>query len=337
MAQTRHRAHCRFGAAIHRVGFALALASMLGSTIACAARVAEPPTASSTPPSKPNPQPIIRSVPKHEPRDRAPSPSKVRAARAHLSQGGAGGQELRCGPYLLWTDVREPRRLAACARIGERLDAAYFERYGVRPQGTPRTGIVLFARLADYRAFVHQDGRLAAGYAGFASDADGLVYLHANDPLPRTIATLAHELSHLVERRVFPRGLPPWLSEGLAEGMGQSAREEGFLPLATTPLDDSAIRRLRNALKAQEAGDLARLLGLSRSAFDRGVRSFDYEESALLVRFLASDPRYVERFRAELARLAAGERYEAERFLNGWSGDLKRDLERWIGKPKGRS
>lgn len=314
MAQTRQGAGWWFGGACLAVALAMA----------CSAEVAE------APPPRPTPAPTLRTVPRPEPRDRSPTLSKVRAARAHFSQDGSGGQELRCGPYLLWTDVRDERTLRACAQIGERLDAAYASRYGVRPRGMPRTGIVLFARLADYRSFVQADARLSAGYAGFASAADGLVYLHGSDPRARTISTLAHELTHLVEARVFPRGLPPWLSEGMAEGIGQSAREEGLLPLASTPPDEASLRRLRDAYRSNEAGDLGRLFRASRSEFDRGVRSFDYEESALLVRFLASDARYAARFRTELARLAAGERYQAERFLARERGDLARDFESWL-------
>jgi hypothetical protein len=239
----------------------------------------------------------------------------------------------RCGPYRLTTNSSDPRLLAACKKIGATLDGVYAERFGVTPIGAPAEGIILFGELADYRHYVEEDGRLAAGYAGFASDIDGLVVLHAGSGRKSAITTLAHELTHLVHRRALGTNLPPWLSEGLADAIGYGTTEEGIGPLRGVSGVEALTERLRGALDRGWARPLAELAGLPRSDFDRGVRSFDYEQSALLVRYLLLDPGLAPRFRGYLAAIARGERYDPERLraaLGGpWSG-LEAGLAVWL-------
>lgn len=248
-----------------------------------------------------------------------------------------GGREERCGPYSLLTDAADPELLSACARIGSQLDATFEQRFGVRPAGSPAEAILLFRRHRDYNAFVRTEGRLAAGYAGFTSGS--LVALHAAPPRPEVIQTLAHELTHLVERRAFGPGLPPWLSEGLANALGQTADSTGFGPLAGQNGAEALARRLRQAQQAGEARPFAELAGLPRSAFDRGVRAFDYEQSTLWVRYLLLDPGLSPRFRAYLARLAEGERYETEKLREhlgrSWP-ELEAGFNSWMASRLGK-
>jgi hypothetical protein len=235
----------------------------------------------------------------------------------------------------LWTDSADARLLAACERIGSGLDRAFAGRYGVRPLGTGAEGVLLFADVAGYRAYVKQDGRLAAGYAGFASEVEGLVVLHAGVPRAQTLTTLAHELTHMVERRALGNSLPPWLAEGLADGIGYTATEAGIGELSAVRGIEGQAERLAAAYRAGEAQGLQRLASLPRSRFDRGVRAFDYEQSSLLVRYLLLDPELAPRFRGYLARLGEGERYDAERFRNAlalsWEA-LDRRLQEWVGR-----
>ncbi len=249
----------------------------------------------------------------------------------------AGEREGHCGPYGLTTDSSDSRLLAACETIGATLDGVYAARFGVRPSGPPAEGIVLFRELSTYRAYVSRDGRLAAGYAGFASDFDGLVVLHAGSGRKSAITTLAHELTHLVHRRALGTNLPPWLSEGLADAIGDGATEEGIGPLVGLSGVESQAERLRGALSRGWTRPLAELAGLPRSGFDRGVRSFDYEQSALLVRHLLLDPSLAPRFKAYLADLAKGERYDPERLRAAleisWSG-LEAGFESWLHSAK---
>ena len=287
--------------------------------------------------AEPEPPPTVVRPPRPRPKPpaaaarpaNAPSPKALALARS--SMGAA--REGRCGPYALTTDSADARLLSACERIGASLDGVYAERFGVTPVGGPAEGIVLFGELPAYRRFVERDGRLAAGYAGFASDLDGLVVLHAGSGRKSAITTLAHELTHLVHRRALGTNLPPWLSEGLADAIGYGTTEEGIGPLRGISGVEALAERLRGALERGWARPVEQLVGLPRSDFDRGVRSFDYEQSALLVRYLLLDPGLAPRFRGYLAALARGERYDPERLRAAlgvpWDG-LEADFAAWL-------
>lgn len=260
-----------------------------------------------------------------------PDAARLAAARALMT---AGGREESCGPYRLLTDATDARLLTACGRLGRELDAAYEQRFGVRPVGSPGEALVLFRSLRDYRRFVEQEGRLAAGYAGFTSAADGLVALYAETKRSAAVETLAHEMAHLVERRAFGSSLPPWLSEGLADAIGDTATEEGIGALEGTAGVEAIARRLRSGRAAGLARPLAELAALRRSGFDKAVRSYDYEQSALTVRYLLLDPTLGPRFRAYLGDLARAERYDAgrlrERLGRSWE-EIERGFAAWLG------
>jgi hypothetical protein len=286
---------------------------------------------------EPEPPPVVVRPPRPRPKPPATAarpanaPSSHHLSLARLAMGRP--HEGRCGPYGLTTDSSDSRLLAACEKIGATLDGVYAERFGVTPIGTPVEGIILFGELAAYRHYVEEDGRLAAGYAGFASDIDGLVVLHAGSGRKSAITTLAHELTHLVHRRALGTNLPPWLSEGLADAIGYGTTEEGIGPLRGVSGVEALADRLRGALARGWARPLEELAGLPRSGFDREVRSFDYEQSALLVRYLLLDPLLGPRFRGYLATLARGERYDAEslRAVLGvqWN-ELETGFARWL-------
>lgn len=259
-----------------------------------------------------------------------PDPKLLGAARERM---GSAAREQRCGAYALLTDIADARLLAACGRLAEPLDALFAARYGVRPLGAPGETIVLFAKLETFRAFTREQG-LPAGYAGFAVGARGVAVFYASDqPLTTFLSTLTHELSHLVSRRALGSDLPPWLSEGLADGIGDTAAEEGFRPLGVRAGGDVMAGRLREAYASRRAGGLERLARLGSGEFDRAAVAFDYEQSALLVRFLLADSELAPRFRSFLATLAAGERYRPEGFIAalglGWA-ELDRRFEGWL-------
>ncbi len=233
----------------------------------------------------------------------APDEAVLGAARRQL---GPDARRQSCGPYALYTDVKESRLLTACGRLAGKLDALYEERYGVRPVGLPAEAIVLFADIGDYRAFARASG-VPLGYAGYALGARGVAVFYAEDqPLETFLKTLTHELTHLLNRRALGVNLPPWLSEGLADGIGDTATEQGFQPLIAVRGSEAQAQRLRTALASGRAGSLAKLVNLDRGDFDEGTVTFDYEQSALLVRFLLSEPALASGFRGFLRDLAAG-------------------------------
>ena len=78
---------------------------------------------------------------------------------------------------------------------------------------------------------------------------------------------------------------------------------------------------------------LSELVTLSRSEFDRGIRSFDYEQSALFIRFLILDPDLGPRFRGYLAGLAAGDPSRPQGPWTALAGDetsVSARFEEWL-------
>ncbi len=296
--------------------------------LACAAIFAcrfEPPAPPPAVPEEPAPPEVEFRGRLAEP----PDAGLLAAARERLD---GGGRQESCGPYPLYTDVADPRLVAICGLLASRLDEVYEAHYGLRPRGEPASAIVLFAGVEAYRGFARETG-VPLGYAGYALAARGLALFYAGDrPLESYATTLAHELSHLVNRRALGVNLPPWLAEGLADGVGDTATAEGFRPLEAR-LHGPLARRLREARASGRAGDVERLAGLERGEFDRGVVAFDYEYSALFVRFLLSDLELAAGFRRFLDDFARGAAYDPENLTaalgTGWV-DLDRRFGEWL-------
>jgi len=255
------------------------------------------------------------------------------AARTFLS---AGGQLLSCGPYSLLTDVDDRPLIAACQRLADPLDATYEQRYGVRPIGQPAETVLLFRRLADFRAFNASGaaGGAASGYAGHAIPSRGLVVLHAETGSRQaTLRTLLHELTHLLNRRAVGTELPRWLAEGLADGIGDTATADGLLPLVAVRGAAGEACRLQLGYRSGQAEPVSRLLTLESAAFDRGAVSYDYEQSAFLVRFLLAKPDLAAPFRHLLRTLASGTPYaklDLLALLGVAPQTLDRRFEEWI-------
>ncbi len=267
-----------------------------------------------------------------EPRGRLAEPpdAGLLAAARRLLEGG--GRQEACGPYPLYTDVADARLIAACGRLAEPLDEVYAARYGIRPRGTPAAAIVLFGNAESYRAFARK-GSVPLGYAGYALAARGLAVFHAGDLVDSLVTTLVHELTHLVNRRALGINLPPWLAEGLADGIGDTATPDGFEPLDGIAGLEALAQRLRQAQTSGQAGSLERLVALPRGGFDRDVVSHDYEQSALLVRFLLSERELASGFRRFLSDFAGGQIYDPERLaadLGADWADLDRRFEQWL-------
>ncbi len=213
------------------------------------------------------------------------------------------------------------------------LDQVYEARYGIRPRGEPASAIVLFDRAESYRGFAREGG-VPMGYAGYALAARGLAVFYAGDQsLDDFVTTLVHELIHLVNRRALGVNLPPWLAEGLADGIGDTATPEGFDPLDGIAGLEALARRLQRAQAEGRAGSLERLVALERGEFDRGVVAHDYEQSALLVRFLLGDRQLAAGFRRFLGAFAGGESYDPEHLATdlgaSWA-DLDARFMQWL-------
>lgn len=261
-----------------------------------------------------------------------PSAELLAKARLHLV---AGGREGSCGPYSLLEDMADPILLETCNLLATELDDTYRQRLGVAPLSEPAATILLFSHRDGYRVFSEQQGIQASGYAGHTSPSQGYAAIWADPSRPDDFAkTLVHELTHLVNRRSLGGNLPRWLSEGLADALGDTATLEGIQPLTSFEGAEGQAERLRLAYETNQAGSVARLVALEPTAFDRGVVSYDYEQSTLLVRYLLLDPELAPRFLGFLVDLAEGAPYSPEllrkHLVLGWPV-LDNRLQAWLG------
>lgn len=289
--------------------------------------VPDPKWSGSEPPLGSDPDPVLPVT------GRAPDPERLALARARLaarlalSSGGETGGRL--GPYLVYTDVRDPGRLAFLDRVAGGLEAIYRARYGVAPVGEPAEVVVLFAREEDYRAFLDEDVELA-GLPAAGHTALGVVALwDAGRPGAEVGATLVHELAHLLTRRAIGPALPSWIDEGIADDLSQSGIDPSgrLIPGTLGGVTIRAGQRiemhgaraaLQNLIHAADTGTLRplpELLGLEWRAFVRQNGEQNYAQSSFFIRYLLQGEQgeLASGLRAFLAEVAAGKPPESER------------------------
>ncbi|MCH9648262.1 MAG: hypothetical protein K0U98_08485 [Deltaproteobacteria bacterium] len=290
------------------------------------------------PKPKPAPAPVVVSqeTPSEAPEVRPGRDS--RPPEAHLVTAAKGSMrnpsEGSCGPYRRVSDVRQQQLLEICERVAAPLEGAFRRRFGLEPRGVPREGVFLFESRKAFQSFAQKDGRLRAGYAGYANGAKGFVAIPAGSLDPEIFATtLAHELTHLLLRRAMGPGLPPWLSEGLADAMGDPATPAGLGELTGFAGVEGQARRLRDAYRGGVAASVQSIVSRRRSEFDQGALSFDYEQSALLVRFLLLHPALGPRFRSFLEDIAGASIHDPEQLPQAlgksWS-QLDGEFRAWV-------
>jgi hypothetical protein len=242
----------------------------------------------------------------------------------------------------------------------------YRDRYGLEPGLGPTSAasaaetVVLFAREADYRAFAEEDVALAGleegGFAGFGLAA---LYLGARDR-EEVAALLVHELSHLLNARALGPRTPPWLEEGLANGLAYAAIDpsgsldpgalggrsrvqrrlagatgrDGWEVTVTTVGGLAALGRVVEALDRRALPPLADLTAMTwRELVDPAIRDLAYAESAFFVRYLLESPRRAAGLRTYLRSIAAGGPGEPAELLEALGEDweaLDRGFQRWL-------
>lgn len=201
-----------------------------------------------------------------------------------------------------------PAFQAICSALGSQLDTTYEQRFGVSIAHDPGGLVILFGSNDAFNRYASEQTRLRTGYAGFSLASRSIVAVRTEDLSPERFAkVLGHELAHLVHRRVFGTRLSPWLSEGLADAIGDTATPTGFSALRGLGSIRPLATRLHQATAAGRTEPVAMVMIKSRAQYDKGVVSYDYETSALLVRFLLLDSRFGSRFRQVLGLLAAAE------------------------------
>lgn len=135
-------------------------------------------------------------------------------------------RDVPLGPWTAVTDA-PAKDLEPLARVAAHVAEGFAERYDLTPTPPGEQAIALFTHLKDYRAFLE-----AGGYANASRTRVGGVDLSARSHVEGGIVAsslrdgpklarihLVHELTHLLQRRVFQGPLPRWLSEGMAEDL----------------------------------------------------------------------------------------------------------------------
>ena len=276
-------------------------------------------------------QPLLGSAaePTHPVAARTPEPERLARGRGLLGLASdPPGKSARLGPYLLLTDLAAPERIAFLDRIAGQVEAAYRDRYGRTPIGTPAEAVLLFEREGTYRAYQDAEGTLAgaeaSGHSGY-----GLVAIWDGGRPTREIAeTLVHEIVHLLNRRAIGPQLPPWLDEGMADDLAHSRiGDDGTLDPGT--LGGSAFRAggriqyfgakaaLRQLVEAQgegQAPSLPALLAMPWETFVGTGADLHYAQASFFVRYLLAgeNGELAPGFRAYLSGVAEGGEPSAE-------------------------
>lgn len=265
---------------------------------------------------------------------------------------GATALRGRLGPYELLTDVDEREWLRSLTEISTRLDAAYEERYGVQPIGSPAETVIVFARLEDYLRFRAAFERLG-GIDSNGHATRGLAALHRERPRDEVSVTLVHELVHLLNRRALGPALPPWLDEGLADELSQlgalagagietvaqaesaAGRRSGDGDMVALSGPLAALDKLRDAHRAGQLPTIETMVGLDWHGF---VRASDnrlyYAQSTYWIHFLMTrDDALRLGFRTFLAGVARGDSPDGETLRGhldmSWEA-LEADFRAWI-------
>jgi hypothetical protein len=256
---------------------------------------------------------------------RGPDEQRLDWARARLAPPEVVGN---AGPYLIYTDLRDPPRLSFFDRVATGLEPTYRARYGVSPIGDPAEAVVLFSRESDYRAFLRQATAVAelpaSGHTGH-----GIVSLYdGRRPQSEVASTLVHELAHLLNRRAIGPALPSWLEEGIADDLSQSQidRSGKLLPGTLGGVTVRVGRRiemhgaraaLQDLLEAAAAGrlrPLPQLMALDWGEFVRQNGELNYAQSSFFIRYLLQGEQgtLAPGFRAFLREVSEGRPPEPE-------------------------
>ncbi len=249
------------------------------------------------------------------------------------------------GPFVLYTDVEDSALLDWLGAIAADVTRAYRERFELDPGSESQEIVVIFAKESDYRDLVSAES-FSGETDSFGYTGEALCALYVDGHSRTVLASVfLHELTHLLNRRVFHADIPPWLEEGMAEDLSYSqVNEGGEIRLGTltgsspysrqthsvefrqgdltiapqTKLVQSFNEReprahlaaLASAWAESTGPDLEALIPLEFAEFNRpDRRTLNYTVSAMLVRYLlgGSEDTPRERFLEYLRTMAGAE------------------------------
>ncbi len=307
---------------------------------------------------------------------------------------GDGWQEGRLGPYKLFSKVDEPGLIDDLDLVASQHARVYAERYGLevgaelepasskpsmrlngplaplrgdgpapRRADRPVAGsVLLFGGRQAFLEFQRSRGHETseARIEAYFRSPDTVLMYRGRESRNKLVATLIHELTHLVNWRVLraageaevPEGgerrisIPPWLGEGMAEDLSLSRLDRKKDRLVAAPLGPGNLRFSRELgvtlLNLEEqiglggtAPSLPQLLAMDKEAFFAGDAQLNYLMSALWIRYLLSDAdsQLAVGFRGFLSGVAAGGRPDAEElrlYLDRSWNQLSQDFRGWV-------
>ncbi|MEJ2084064.1 MAG: hypothetical protein P8Y44_00095 [Acidobacteriota bacterium] len=231
---------------------------------------------------------------------------------------------LECGPYPVVTDAPELDWLAGCSSLAVELEEIFASRYGLRPVSLAAETILVFDSGERYRAFRDEERVPFESHVAHAFPSRGYIaILQGERSSEDLVSSLLHELTHLVTRRSLGPALPAWLSEGLADDVGQSAID-GFYRISpgevggeTWQLGAQTLRsggiaslvQLQTVDQLQALPRLSEVVRLDEEEFyDAEKVQLHYALSSFWIRYLLSEPDGVlaRGFRSYLQAIAAG-------------------------------
>jgi hypothetical protein len=280
--------------------------------------------------------------------ERASRRAVLETALAGGERGAARGVEVRLAPGVELSLGSLERAVSEGTRRWEQL-------IGIGPPALDGTLLAVVGRLDEHPELARQ----VAGLAARGHTAFGAAVLEIGQRSADEVEVLAlHELSHLLSERVFPRPLPVWLEEGLAEQLSRRRLDEaaGRPPRrgeivverdhrGVTTNARGALADLLALARAAESGELEALAewtGLSwREFVDPERRARHYALAGELVGFLIeADAGRAARFRDVLARAAGEPEHDTETDLAATLGDastLDAKLRAWLVAERDRA
>ena len=244
--------------------------------------------------------------------------------------------------WALYTDVEDEDLLALLAGAAEKVEDAFFSRYGRIPSQAPTHAVLLFAKHSDYRRFSDETAELPSpGHRGHASQ--GLVAMSAEESSRREVASiLVHELTHLLVRRALGSKMPPWLNEGMATDMGSVWVEDSRDLVLDQLVDDQEFSFGPFSMRVMYLDQLARggkleplstVLGRDRGVFYRSSEICgSYAQSVAFVRYMldAEGDQLEPGFLAFLDDVAKGRRADLLQHLGRGVPELDAGFRAWL-------
>lgn len=160
-------------------------------------------------------------------RTKAPVPREEAGLAARFFPGVAPRQ---MGPFFFVTDFPEGELLTLLGSAAYKVEEAYRERYGLEVGHRAGETFLVFSTEEAYKAFITAKPGLAIFDAATMAGQSTAALVIGQRSSWEVVSSFLHAATHLLNRRLFDRPMPPWLEEGLAEDLDCFWAEDPFAP-----------------------------------------------------------------------------------------------------------